>query len=87
VINHAELSEHVTPYNELWRLAPLPDNWSGLTDPMALEMINAEITRQALMLSFINAYHLLTISALMGIILMLFVKLPKIPGTRAVPAE
>lgn len=88
-LNHAELSEHVTPYNELWRLAPLPDGWSGLTDPMALGMINSEITRQALMLSFINAYHLLMISALLGIILMLFVKLPKVPGMGAAraPAE
>lgn len=85
--NHAEIGEHVTPYNESWGLSPLPDGWSGLADPMALDLINAEVTRQALMISFLNAYQLLMISALLGIVLMLFVKLPKMPGTGAVPAE
>lgn len=86
-INHAEIGQHVTPYNEAWGLSRLPDGWSGLADPMALDLINAEVTRQALMLSFINAYHLLMISALLGIGLMLFVKLPKMPGSGAAAAE
>lgn len=87
--SHAEIAEHITPYNEMWRLSPMPDGWSSLTDPMALELLNAEITRQALMIGFINAYHWLMISALGAIVLMVFVKLPKMQqaAPRAVPAE
>lgn len=77
--SHAEIAEHVTPYNEVWRLSPLPDGWSSLADPMALELLNAEVTRQALMIGFINAYYWLMISALGAIVLMLFVKLPESP--------
>jgi DHA2 family multidrug resistance protein len=76
-INHAELTQFVTPFNEAWRFAGLPDAFSGLSDPGALEVLNHEVTRQAMMISFVNSYHWLMISALGAILLMLFVRIPR----------
>ncbi|MBI1179391.1 MAG: DHA2 family efflux MFS transporter permease subunit [Alphaproteobacteria bacterium] len=78
-INHAELAAFANPYNEALGLAGLPGFWSSLSDPAGLAMLNGEITRQAMMISFINSYHWLMVAALVGVGLMLFVRLPPSP--------
>lgn len=72
-INHAELTQFVSPFHEIWRLAGMP----SLSDPASLQLMNAEVTRQAMMISFLNAYHWLMISALLAIVLMFFVRMPR----------
>jgi DHA2 family multidrug resistance protein len=80
-VNHAELVQFVSPYHEIWRLAGLPPAFSGLSDTTALQTLNAEVTRQSMMIGFLNAYHWLMISVILAIVLMLFVRLPRLrPG-------
>ncbi len=78
-LNHAELSQFISPYHESWRLAGtgLPDSFASLSDTRSLEILNREVTRQAMMISFINSYHWLMLSALAAIVLMLFVRIPR----------
>jgi DHA2 family multidrug resistance protein len=75
-VNHAELSQFVSPYHEIWRLAGMPPGFSSLTDTGSLQVLNAEVTRQAMMISFVNSFHWLMISALGAIVLMFFVRMP-----------
>jgi DHA2 family multidrug resistance protein len=77
-VNHAELSQFVSPYQEVWHLSGMPSGFSSLKDTGSLQLLNAEVTRQAMMISFINSFHWLMISALGAIVLMLFVRMPPV---------
>ncbi|MGE0665644.1 MAG: DHA2 family efflux MFS transporter permease subunit [Sphingomonadales bacterium] len=76
-INHAELSQFISPYYESWRLAGMPEAFASLSDPRSLEILNREVTRQSMMISFVNSFHWLMLSALAAILLMLFVRIPR----------
>ncbi len=61
-INHATLGENYTPFNESLRLT----NQSGLLDPSVLQglaRMDNEITRQAMMIGYLNDFWLLTLLA------------------------
>ena len=54
----------------------------AVSDTRSLEILNNEVTRQAMMVSFVNSYHWLMLSALAAILLMLFVRIPRgMPGS------
>lgn len=57
--NHARLSEHASPFNDLIAHVPLPEAWN-LAETAGLAALNAEITRQASMLAYIADFQLLT---------------------------
>lgn len=86
-LNHAELAPFISPYQESWRLSGMPEAFASLSDPRSLEILNHEVTRQAMMISFVNAYHWLMLSAMAAIVLMLFVRIPRaMPASGSSPA-
>lgn len=75
-INHAELVGHVTPYNPMMQSPYLPPQWD-LDSLAGLAAFNAEITRQAAAIAYINDFKLLMIVTLAAIPLVLLFKLPR----------
>ena len=69
--NHAVLTEHVTPYNELLRYPNMPEIWD-LTEAWGRAALDVEVTRQAAMIAYNNAFLLVAIctAALLPIVLM-----------------
>jgi DHA2 family multidrug resistance protein len=61
---HAYLAERITPYNEALQPPWLPEQWD-IFSPSGLAMLDAEISRQALAVGFINDFHLILIGALL----------------------
>ena len=61
--NHAMLTEHVTPFNELMRGPLLPPGWD-LSDPATAATIAGEIARQAGMIAYNNCFVVMTIGVL-----------------------
>lgn len=80
--NHAILTEHVSPYNEVFRQSAVRELWDTAT-ASGLAVLDAEITRQAAMLAYINDFYLLAIASLIGLPLLLLVKTPRLGAPRA----
>ena len=75
-VNHATLVEAVTPYSEVLRYAEIAGPWSLATGP-GLAALDAEITRQAAMIGYVNDFHMLAIGSLVGLPLLLFLRRPR----------
>ena len=54
------MTEHVTPFNELWRYTTLRGNWS-LSNLESLKAFDNEITRQAAMIAYNNSFLIIAI--------------------------
>ncbi|PKP90612.1 MAG: EmrB/QacA family drug resistance transporter [Alphaproteobacteria bacterium HGW-Alphaproteobacteria-16] len=77
-VSHADLAQHITP-ERLQTLDPgLLANLGGSTDTI-LAMANAEVTRQAAMIAYLNDFHAMMIVTICAIPLVLFLKRPKGP--------
>jgi len=77
-INRANLVNNVTEYNEALRSAEIAAAWSPTT-PQGLAAINAEITRQAELIAYVNDFYLLCFVTLGMIPLALLLKRPPKP--------
>ena len=75
-VNRSILVEHVTPYNEVLRHAPLPPGWS-LDDPAGLAAAAAEVQRQAMMIAYVNDFRLLTVLTLICVPFVYFMRKPR----------
>ena len=75
-IQHAELSINVNPFNEALRHIPLPEIWS-LAETTGLAALNAEATRQAVALAYINDFRWMAIVTLVAIPLTLLTRYPR----------
>jgi DHA2 family multidrug resistance protein len=67
-VEHATLAEQVTPYN------PLLTHAAASSDPMALSMLNDEITRQATIVSYLNDFRFMMVLALITMPLIAFIR-------------
>ena len=74
-INHASLSEHVTPFDPAWR-AMLPDAWS-LDTASGLAALNGEVTRQAATLAYLTDFQLMMWVTLLAIPLIFLLRRPR----------
>jgi DHA2 family multidrug resistance protein len=75
-VSHADLAPHITA-ERLQTLDPgLLANLGGQTDTL-LAMANAEVTRQAAMIAYLNDFHAMMIVTAASIPLVLFLKRPK----------
>jgi MFS transporter, DHA2 family, multidrug resistance protein len=74
-IHHAELGTNVTPFSEALRHIPLPETWN-LADASGLAALNAEATRQAVALAYINDFRWMAIVTLVAIPLILLMRYP-----------
>ena len=73
-INHAEIAAAVTPYTLMTRAPYLPEAWS-LAEAGGRAALNAEITRQAATIAYLNDFKLMVIVALAAIPLVLLFRL------------
>jgi DHA2 family multidrug resistance protein len=62
-INHSVIVEKVTPYNEMFRAPNVPALWD-LAEPAGRAALNAEITRQAATIAYLNDFKALMFVAL-----------------------
>ena len=74
---HARLVEHLRPDNPLMPLLPPP---FSLSNPSGLAALNAEVTRQAEMVAYVNDFALMLLLVLLAIPTLLLVRNP---GARA----
>ena len=67
------MTEHITPYNKSLVMPGLPQAWS-LDGTASLLSLSNEILRQASMIGYINAFHLMAFAALAAIPLAVFMR-------------
>jgi MFS transporter, DHA2 family, multidrug resistance protein len=82
-IVHSRLIENLRPDNPLARMPHLAPPYS-LTDPSGLAALNAEVTRQATMVAYLDDFKLMTMVIIIGFPLLLLLRRPRPPA--AVPA-
>jgi DHA2 family multidrug resistance protein len=73
--NRATLLEQITPYNELFRWQSMPEHWNpeGIG---SLALLEAEVTRQATLIAYINDFKLVFFLILATIPLILVMRRP-----------
>ena len=53
--NHAALTEHINPFNELFRYGAVASTWA-MDSTQGLAALEAEINRQSVMIAYNNAF-------------------------------
>jgi DHA2 family multidrug resistance protein len=71
---HSRLIEHIRPDNPLAQTLAAP---YSLTTPHGLAALNAEITRQAQMIAYIDDFHLMVIVIVVALPLLLLLRRPR----------
>jgi DHA2 family multidrug resistance protein len=74
--SHAYLAERTSPYNEVMQEPHLPPQWDIFTTD-GLRLLDAEITRQAMAIGFLNDFHLIFIGAAISVPLVMLLSRPK----------
>ena len=72
-INHAWIAEHANHYNEMLKMPNIQEKWDLYTNS-GLAALNAEITRQAQMIAYLNVFKLLMVITLVLIPLLLLLR-------------
>jgi DHA2 family multidrug resistance protein len=72
-VNHEELVGPITPFNSMFQAPHLPPQWS-LTEPHGLAALNAEVTRQASMIAYLDDFKFMMWVAFGSIPLLVFVR-------------
>jgi MFS transporter, DHA2 family, multidrug resistance protein len=75
-MNHAWLTEYISPFNETLAFPNLPNAWD-IENLSGLAAMGGEIGRQAAMLGYINAFGLYTAACVVVLPLILLVRIPK----------
>ena len=79
----AIIAEHVTPYNPMMQWPQLPSAWS-LDTPSGMAALNAEVTRQAATIAYLNDFQFMMWVTLAAVPLLVFLRRP--PRKSAAPA-
>ena len=77
-VNHGYLSEFMTPFKPIQSLP-------GMGKDAAMALLNAGITRQAMMVSYINVFMMLAILCLAILPVVLFLHVPKFQPAGGAP--
>jgi len=78
-MNHAWLTEYISPFNETLAFPNLPNAWD-IENLSGLAAMGGEIGRQAAMLGYLNAFGLYTAACVVVLPLILLVRIPKQMG-------
>jgi MFS transporter, DHA2 family, multidrug resistance protein len=78
-VSHSDLAAHITPYS-LPPIAPAIVQGAPPITDTAIAMIDMEINRQALMIAYIDDFHLMMIVSLLAIPLILLLRKGRTPG-------
>jgi MFS transporter, DHA2 family, multidrug resistance protein len=84
-IVHSRLIEHLRPDNPLAQ-APFMAQPFSLTNPSGIAALNAEATRQAAMVAYIDDFKLMMLLVIMASPLILLLRTPRRPRAAAAPA-
>ncbi|MBI3515134.1 MAG: DHA2 family efflux MFS transporter permease subunit, partial [Proteobacteria bacterium] len=84
-VHHAEIANHVTAFNRQFESAAVLRFWNPFT-PSGQAALNAEVTRQASMIAYIDDFKLMMIVALLSIPMVLLLRKPRpAPARPAAP--
>ena len=72
----ADIVNYVSPYNAIFQYPNLA-GWASLDHLPSLARLNDEITRQALMIGYIDVFYLTTWTSFLGLPLILLLARPK----------
>jgi DHA2 family multidrug resistance protein len=78
-VNHADIAEHVSPYNPMMQDGFLPPAWS-LDTASGLAALNAEVTRQAATIAYLNDFQFMMWVTLAAVPLLIFLRRPSRPA-------
>ena len=78
-VSHSDLASHITPY-ALPPVSPTITQGAPPITDAAIAMLDAEINRQALMIAYIDDFHLMMIVSLCAIPLLLLLRKGKPPA-------
>jgi DHA2 family multidrug resistance protein len=84
-IVHSRLVEHLRPDNPLAQ-APFLAHPFSLTDPSGIAALNAEATRQAAMVAYIDDFKLMMLLVILASPLILLLRTPRRPRAAATAA-
>jgi DHA2 family multidrug resistance protein len=76
-IIHSRLIEHIRPDNPIAQTLAAP---YSLTNPHGIAALNAEVTRQAQMIAYIDDFHFMVIIVLVALPLLLLLRRPRRAG-------
>ena len=79
-INYAELVEHLSPYNESFRLPWVLGGW-GTATPQQLGALSGEAARQATMIGYLDAFYFFAVTSAVAIPLVFLVRWKRKPAT------
>ncbi len=75
-INHASLAEHITPFSRPLQ-ALIPEAGWSIGAASGIAHLNGELTRQAMMISYLNDYRVMAYAIVIVMPLILLLRLPK----------
>jgi MFS transporter, DHA2 family, multidrug resistance protein len=78
-IVHSQLAEHIRPDNPMVRAPMLPAPYS-ITDPHGIAALNAEITRQAQMIAYLDNFQLMVVIIVAALPFLLLLRRPRRPA-------
>lgn len=84
--NHAFISEKISPFRESFRHVPLPEFWN-LSDLSSLAALNAEATRQATLLAYVDDFRWIAILVFASIPILALVRMPRSEARAEAAAE
>jgi DHA2 family multidrug resistance protein len=85
-VNHAEIASHVTAFNRQFDVGAVLHFWNPFT-PSGQAALNAEVTRQASLIAYIDDFKLMMVIALMSIPMVLILRKPSIAPAQPVASE
>lgn len=76
-VNYAQMTEHVSPYNKLLELPSVAGLWNARS-VQGLTQLSDEMSRQAAMLGYLDAFYLLAATGLAALPFILLVQRPRV---------
>ena len=74
--SHAEIGNSLTPFHPGMQTSVLPEIWDWTTSTGAMAL-NAEVTRQSLMIAYLNDFRLMMFLTLIAVPLVMLLRTPK----------
>lgn len=75
-VNHADLATRITPYNRLLQAPPFDQVWNPTT-LAGRAALDAELTRQATLIGYLDAFKLMLVVCVLAMPLVLLLRKPK----------
>lgn len=75
-VNHASIAAHVAPFNPYLHASGISEFWNAWT-PAGLTALNAEVTRQAMVIAYANDFRLMMILTLAALPMLLLMRRPR----------